>query len=72
MGMILTGIVVAVAIAIGAGAFFLNAQQQQPAWQAYSTDSLRVGDPGHNLVGQNWSGEAGGSVADNSDEETSS
>lgn len=57
MGMILTGIVVAVAIALGAGVFFLNAPQQQPAWQAYSTEGARVGDPGHNLVGPNWSGE---------------
>ena len=62
MGMILTGIVVAVAIAFGAGYFLLNAQQQQPAWQVYSTDSTRVGDPGHNLVGQNWTGEPGNSA----------
>ena len=70
MGMILTGIVVAVAIAFGAGYFSFNAQQQQPAWQAYSTDSTRVGDPGHNLVGQNWSGEPGSEAG--SDEETPS
>ncbi len=63
MGMILTGIVVAVAIAFGAGYFLLNAQQQQPAWQVYSTDSTRVGDPGHNLVGQDWTGEPGNSAA---------
>ena len=62
MGMILTGIVVAVAIAFGAGYFLLNAQQQRPAWQVYSTDSTRVGDPGHNLVGQNWTGEPGNSA----------
>ena len=62
MGMILTGIVVAVAIAFGAGYYLLNPDQQQPAWQVYSTDGARVGDPGHNLVGQNWTGEnvAGG------------
>lgn len=71
MGMILTGIVVAVAIAFGAGAFFLNTQQQELAWQAYSTDTARVGDPGHNLVGEDWSGEPHGNVA-SSDEETSS
>ena len=71
MGMILTGIVVAVAIAFGAGYFLLNAQQQQPAWQVYSTDSTRVGDPGHNLVGQNWTGEPGNS-ATGSGEETPS
>lgn len=71
MGMILTGIVVALAIAVGAGIFLMNAPQQQPAWQTYSTESTRVGDPGHNLVGQDWSGEPDGNVAD-SDEETSS
>jgi hypothetical protein len=69
MGMILTGIVVAVAIAIGAG-YYLRAEQE-PAWQVYSTESTRVGDPGHNLVGQNWTGEPGESaVAD--DEESAS
>ena len=71
MGMILTGIVVAVAIAFGAGYFLLSAQQQRPSWQVYSTDSTRVGDPGHNLVGQNWTGEPGNS-ATGSGEETPS
>ena len=68
MGMILTGIVVAVAIAFGAGYYFLNAQQQQPAWQVYSTDSTRVGDPGHNLVGRNWTGEPGNSATGGGEE----
>lgn len=58
MGMILSGIAVAIAIGIGAGYFLLNSQQQQPVWQVYSTISTRVDDPGHNLVGQNWTGEA--------------
>ncbi|MDQ6437670.1 hypothetical protein RB623_26770 [Mesorhizobium sp. LHD-90] len=55
MRMILTGIVVAAVIAIGAG--YLLQARQEPAWQAFSTESTRVGDPGHNLVGQNWTGE---------------
>lgn len=59
MGMILTGIVVAFAIAIGAG-YYLSAQQE-PAWQVFSTDSTRVGNPGQNLVGQDWTGD--GSIA---------
>ncbi|RWO00381.1 hypothetical protein [Mesorhizobium sp.] len=63
MGMILTGIVVSIAIAFGAGYFLLNAQQQQPAWQVYSSESTRVGDPGHNLVGQNWTGDNSTAVA---------
>jgi hypothetical protein len=61
--MILTGIVVAIAIAIGAGYFLLSTQQQRPAWQVYSSDSTRVGDPGHNLVGQRWTGDQGGTSA---------
>jgi hypothetical protein len=56
MGMILSGIVVAAAIGFGASYFFLNSQDRVPAWQAYSSASTRVGDPGHNLVGDDWSG----------------
>lgn len=55
MGMILTGIVVAVAIATGVG-YYMTAEDP-PAWEVYSTESTRVGDPGHNLVGQNWMGD---------------
>lgn len=58
MGMILSGIVVAIAVAVGAGYFLLNSQQQLPAWQVYTSESARIGDPGHNLVGQNWTGDA--------------
>ena len=56
MGMILTGIVVAIAIGIGAGSF-MSSEQQQPAWQVLSSSSTRVDDPGHNLVGPGWTGE---------------
>lgn len=61
MGVILTGIVVAIALAVGAG--FVLRGEQEPAWQVYSTDSTRVGNPGANLVGQNWTGEPGGPAA---------
>lgn len=61
MGMILTGIVVAIAIAVGAG-YFLNTEQE-PAWQVYSTPSARVGDPGYNLVGSSWTGDPATSAA---------
>lgn len=57
MGVILTGIVVAIVIAIGAGYFLSTEQQQQPTWQVYSSSSARVDDPGHNLVGPAWTGE---------------
>jgi hypothetical protein len=54
MGVILTAIVVAVAIAFGAG--FVMRGEQEPSWQAYTSGSTRVGDPGCNLVGGNWAG----------------
>jgi hypothetical protein len=56
MKFILMGIAAAIAIAVISD-FVLNAEQT-PAWKAYSSNSsTRVGDPGHNLVGQNWSGD---------------
>lgn len=65
MGVILTGIVVAIVIAIGAG--YVLPKEQRPAWQVYSTTSTRVGDPGQNLVGSGWMGESGAAQAtDNS------
>jgi len=56
MGMIFTGIAAAVVIAIGAS-YFVSAQgDDRPAWQVYSTSSVRVDDPGANLVGPGWTG----------------
>jgi hypothetical protein len=64
MGMIVTGIGAAIAIAIGAS-FFLSAQgEDRPAWQVYSSSSTRVADPGQNLVGPGWTGEAEVGAAD--------
>ncbi len=58
MGVVISGIVLACVIGLGAGFFFLNTQDNQPSWQVYqSTQSARVGDPGDNLVGKNWTGE---------------
>lgn len=57
MGAVLSGIAVAVVIAVGAS-FVLRGEQQPPAWQVHSTESTRVGDPGHNLVGPGWTGDA--------------
>lgn len=65
MGMIFAGIVVAVVVAVGAGYFFQT--RQEPAWQVFSTESTRVGDPGNNLVGQNWTGEPGNASRGNGD-----
>lgn len=48
---------IAVAIVIGVGAALVLNTRDRPAYEAYSADSsVRVGDPGHNLVGENWSG----------------
>jgi hypothetical protein len=29
---------------------------QRPAYRVFATEGTRVGDPGENLVGQNWNG----------------
>jgi hypothetical protein len=55
MGVILAGIAAVIVIAVGAG-LVLRAEQE-PAWQVYSTTSTRVGDPGSNLVGPEWTDE---------------
>jgi hypothetical protein len=69
MGVILTGIVAAVVIAIGSS-YVLRAEQE-PAWEVYSVDSsTRVGDPGENLVGPDYSGEPGGGATHAEGEET--
>jgi hypothetical protein len=54
MKALLTGIVVAVVVAIGVGCFL--PLTPEPTWQAYSSTSARVGDPGSNLVGPDWTG----------------
>jgi hypothetical protein len=52
---VLASIVAAIVLAVAA-AFVLNATQR-PAYDAYASSSgVRLGDPGHNLVGPNWSG----------------
>jgi hypothetical protein len=52
--MVLTGIAAAIVLAIGLGMFL--ASNPKLAWQAYTTTSTRVDDPGHNLVGPRWTG----------------
>jgi hypothetical protein len=68
MGVILVGIVAAVVIAIGAGIFLRS--EQEPAWEVYSSSSARVGDPGENLVGSDWSGDPDGEAIPAGGEET--
>jgi hypothetical protein len=45
----------AVLLAAGAAAVLVNSQTL--AYKAFATSGARVSDPGHNLVGQNWSGD---------------
>jgi hypothetical protein len=47
----IAAVIVAVVVAAGA-AFVLNSQQKTVA-QAFVTDGVRLGDPGHNLTGVN-------------------
>src|SRR3546814_18278990 len=54
MGIIISGIVTA--IVCGAIAAFALSAVQKPSYDAYSTSSTRVGDPGSNLVGREWTG----------------
>jgi len=68
MGVILGGIVAAILIAVGAG--YVLSGEQEPAYEVYSTQSVRVGDPGDNLVGADWTGEPGGGAAQAEGEET--
>ena len=56
MGIIVTGIVAAFVIAIGASYVVRSQGDDRPAWQVYSTSSARVDDPGQNLVGPGWTG----------------
>jgi hypothetical protein len=69
MGVILTGIVIAIAIAIGAS--YVMRVDDKPAWQAYSTSSTRVGDPGRNLVGADWAGDSQNDAVDTTEADES-
>ena len=52
MKILLTGI--ATAIVLGIIVSFVLPMVGEPAYQAYSTSSARVGEPGHNLIGGAW------------------
>jgi hypothetical protein len=55
MKVILTSLLIA--LVIGVAASLILTPQHRPAYEVYSTESVRVGDPGNNLVGENWSGQ---------------
>jgi hypothetical protein len=54
MRVLLTGIVVAIVIAVIAGIGFRAARE--PVHQVFSSSSVRLSDPGTNLVGKGWTG----------------
>jgi len=43
---------IVVAVLVGASLFAL----QEPIYRSLAMTGVRVGDPGHNLVGENWRG----------------
>ncbi|MCZ7660311.1 MAG: hypothetical protein M5U07_21870 [Xanthobacteraceae bacterium] len=55
MPVILASILIAVVVAGGAGAVLTT--MQQPVYETQPMAGVRVGDPGSNLVGPNWSGQ---------------
>jgi hypothetical protein len=56
MKMLLAGIAAAILAAVVIGAFL--PVDPKLAWQAFTSTNVRVGDPGSNLVGPDWTGEA--------------
>jgi uncharacterized protein involved in exopolysaccharide biosynthesis len=54
MGAIFAAIGIALLLGVGAGAGYYFAQT--PIYETQPAVSVRVGDPGSNLVGENWSG----------------
>jgi uncharacterized protein involved in exopolysaccharide biosynthesis len=54
MQIILASIVIAVLLAVGAG--IVLSQMQEPVYEAQAMPTVRLDDPGHNLVGPDWSG----------------
>jgi hypothetical protein len=52
MKIVLAGIAAAILLGIVAGVVLPSVRE--PAYQAFSTSSTRVGEPGSNLVGSEW------------------
>ena len=55
MNAIFSGIVIALGVAVLAA--FVLSETQRTSFDVYKTQSVRLGDPGHNLVGPKWTGE---------------
>lgn len=54
MGVLMSGI--AAAIVLGVIAAVALSIAQQPSYEAYSSSSTRIAEPGSNLVGEQWTG----------------
>jgi hypothetical protein len=54
MKIIVMAIVVSLLLAAGAG--LILSTMQKPVYEVHSFPSVRLDDPGHNLVGPDWSG----------------
>jgi hypothetical protein len=55
MRVILSAVCILALLALLAGGGYYLAQE--PVYRARPMDSVRVGDPGDNLVGRNWTGD---------------
>jgi hypothetical protein len=44
------------ALILAYASFFVLQREQEPAYQAFVGSGARVTDPGHNLVGPDWTG----------------
>ncbi len=55
MKTIIVAVLAATVVALGTGWAFIASQE--PVYQAQPLPSVRIGDPGHNLVGPSWSGQ---------------
>ena len=62
LALAVTTLVIPIDPRIGAG-FALDAEQK-PSWRVFSTSSVRVGDPGGNLVGPGWTGDSAAPAGD--------
>jgi uncharacterized protein involved in exopolysaccharide biosynthesis len=54
MRILISGIAAALVLGVIAGFVFFSANE--PAYTAYTRSSVRLADPGENLVGADWSG----------------
>ncbi|WP_046865109.1 hypothetical protein [Microvirga massiliensis] len=61
MRILILSILTAIVLAIAAASVLSS--MQQPAYEAYATSSVRVGDPGSNLVGSDGWGSSSQSDA---------